>query len=99
MRRIILLTIAVLALAVSTALAQGAFPKKIALPNAFAPEGIEVGNGSTVYVGSVGTGAVWVGNLRTGAGRILVEGAPNLRSGSRAPVSAMHSSTTRGRVR
>jgi sugar lactone lactonase YvrE len=80
MRRIILLAIAVLALAGSTALAQGAFPKKIALPNAFAPEGIEVGNGHTVYVGSVGTGAVWVGDLRTGAGRILVEGAPNVRS-------------------
>ena len=80
MRRIILLAIAVLALAGSTALAQGAFPKKIALPNAFAPEGIEVGNGHTVYAGSVGTGAVWVGDLRTGAGRILVEGAPNVRS-------------------
>ena len=64
MRRIILLAIAVLALVGSTALAQGAFPKKIALPNAFAPEGIEVGNGHTVYVGSVGTGAVWVGDLR-----------------------------------
>ena len=80
MRRLILLTIAVLALAASGALAQGAFPKKIALPNGFAPEGIEVGNGNTVYVGSVGTGAVWVGNLRTGSGRILVAGAPNVRS-------------------
>ena len=47
---------------------------------AFAPEGIEIGNGNTVYVGSVGTGAIWVGDLRTGAGRILVEGAPNVRS-------------------
>ncbi|HYK07109.1 MAG TPA: hypothetical protein VEW11_05015 [Gaiellaceae bacterium] len=80
MRRIILLAIAVLALAGSTALAQGAFPKKIALPNAWAPEGIEVGNGHTVYVGSVGNGGIWVGNLRTGAGRILVEGAPGVRS-------------------
>jgi sugar lactone lactonase YvrE len=80
MRRVILLLSALLLLGASAALAQGAFPKKIALPNGFAPEGIEVGNGNTVYVGSVGSGAVWVGNLRTGSGRILVEGAPNVRS-------------------
>jgi sugar lactone lactonase YvrE len=80
MRRVILLLCALLLLGASAALAQGAFPKKIALPNGFAPEGIEIGNGNTVYVGSVGTGAVWVGNLRTGSGRILVAGAPNVRS-------------------
>jgi sugar lactone lactonase YvrE len=80
MRRVILLLCALLLLGASAALAQGAFPKKIALPNGFAPEGIEVGNGNTAYVGSVGTGAVWVGNLRTGSGRILVAGAPNVRS-------------------
>ena len=80
MRRVILLLSALLLLGASAALAQGTFPKKIALPNAFAPEGIEVGNGNTVYVGSVGTGAVWVGNLRTGSGRILVAGAPNVRA-------------------
>jgi sugar lactone lactonase YvrE len=80
MRRKILSTIAVLAVAASSALAHGGFPTKIALPNAFAPEGIEIGNGNTVYVGSVGTGAIWVGDLRTGAGRILVDGAPNVRS-------------------
>ncbi len=80
MRRIILSTIAVLAVAASSALAHGGFPTKIALPNGFAPEGIEIGNGNTVYVGSVGTGAIWVGDLRTGAGRILVDGAPNVRS-------------------
>ena len=44
------------------------------------PRGSRSGTGNTVYVGSVGTGAVWVGDLRTGAGRILVEGAPNVRS-------------------
>jgi sugar lactone lactonase YvrE len=80
MRRVILLLCALLLLGASATLAQGAFPKKIALPNGFAPEGIEVANGNTVYVGSVGTGAVWVGNLRTGSGRILVAGAPNVRS-------------------
>ncbi len=80
MRRIILSTIAVLAAGGFVALAHGGFPTKIALPNGFAPEGIEIGNGNTVYVGSVGTGAIWVGDLRTGAGRILVDGAPNVRS-------------------
>jgi sugar lactone lactonase YvrE len=80
MHRVILLLSAVLLLGASAALAQDTFPEKIALPNGFAPEGIEVGNGNTVYVGSVGTGAVWVGDLRTGSGQILVEGAPNVRS-------------------
>ena len=80
MRRVILLLTATLALGASAALAQGVYPKKIALPNAFAPEGIEIGNGNTFYVGSVGSGAVYVGNLRTGAGRLLVEGAPNVRA-------------------
>ena len=80
MRRFIILLGALLLLGASAALAQGTFPKKIALPNAWAPEGIEVGNGHTVYVGSVGSGGIWVGNLRTGAGRILVEGAPGVRS-------------------
>ena len=79
MRRLILLLSAVLLLGASAAVAQNAFPSKIALPNGFAPEGIEIG-GDTFYVGSVGSGAVYVGDLRTGTGRILVEGAPGLRS-------------------
>jgi sugar lactone lactonase YvrE len=75
MRRAILLLTAVLALGASAALAQGVYPKKIALPNAFAPEGIEI-KAKTAYV----TGAIWVGSLRTGEGRLLVEGAPNVTS-------------------
>ena len=79
MRRAILLLTAVLALGASAALAQGVYPKKIALPNAFAPEGIEI-KAKKAYVGSVGTGAIWVANLRTGDGRLLVEGKPNVTS-------------------
>ncbi len=79
MRRI-LLTLVLLALAAPIALAQEAFPKKIALPDGFAPEGLEIGTGSTFYVGSVGTGAVYAGDVRTGSGRILVQGVPNVRS-------------------
>ena len=80
MRRIILLTASLLALAATSATAQNGFPETIALPDGFAPEGIEIGEGNTAYVGSVGSGAVWVGDLHTGAGRILVEGAPGVRS-------------------
>jgi len=78
MRRI-LLTLVLLAVAAPVALAKASFPETVALPNGFAPEGIEI-KGHTAYVGSVGTGAVWVADLRTGAGRPLVEGAPNARS-------------------
>ena len=80
MRRIILVSTAVLALAASAAFAQAVYPKKIALPDGFAPEGLEIGNGNTFYVGSVANGAVRVGNLRTGTTQPLVEGIPNQRS-------------------
>ena len=75
MRKLIVALVALGALAVPVALAQSVFPEKIALPDGFAPEGIEVGLGNTFYTGSVQTGAIWVGNLRTGTGRTLVEGA------------------------
>jgi sugar lactone lactonase YvrE len=54
--------------------AQQAFPEVIQLPRGFQPEGIEVGKGTTFYVGSVANGAIYRGNLRTGAGAILVPG-------------------------
>jgi sugar lactone lactonase YvrE len=50
------------------------FPQVIQLPQGFQPEGIEVGKGTTFYVGSRVTGAVYRGNLRTGTGAILVAG-------------------------
>ncbi len=80
MRRVILLTVAMLAVGASAAFAQDTYPKKIALPNGFAPEGLESGFKNTFYVGSVGTGAVRIGDLRTGQTRPLVDGAPNVRS-------------------
>ena len=78
MRRL-LLTLVLLALAAPVALAQATFPETIALPNGFAPEGIEI-KGDTVYVGSVGSGAIWAGDLRTGHGDVIVPGAPGTRS-------------------
>src|SRR4030095_15744234 len=49
-----------------------AFPDVIALPNGFRPEGIASGNGTTFYVGSISTGAVYRGDLQTGEGSVLV---------------------------
>lgn len=50
------------------------FPARINLPNGWAPEGITAGRGTTVFVGSLATGAVWKGNVRTGLGQVLVPG-------------------------
>ena len=74
MRKLIVALVALGALAVSGASAQSAFPEKIALPDRFAPEGIEIALGNTFWVGSRETGAIYTGSLRTGAGRILVQG-------------------------
>jgi sugar lactone lactonase YvrE len=68
---------AVLALTVAAAPAsagEAAFPKRIALPNGFQPEGISTA-GQQFYVGSIPTGAIYRGSLRTGQGAILVPSA------------------------
>jgi len=48
------------------------FPQVIQLPIGFRPEGIEVGRGTTFYVGSVANGAIYQGDLRTGTGNASV---------------------------
>jgi hypothetical protein len=75
MRKLIVVLAVLGSLAVPVALAQSTFPEKIPLPDGFAPEGIEIALGNTFYTGSRETGAIYTGNLRTGAGRILVQGA------------------------
>jgi sugar lactone lactonase YvrE len=52
------------------------FPQVIQLPTGFRPEGIEVGKGTTFYVGSVANGAIYRGDLRTGLGTTFIDGAP-----------------------
>jgi sugar lactone lactonase YvrE len=47
----------------------------IALPNGFQPEGIAIGNGTTFYVGSIPTGAIYRGDLRTGKGAVFIGGS------------------------
>jgi len=48
------------------------FPDTIPLPNGFRPEGIASGEGSTFYVGSIPTGAVFRGNVKTGEGEVFI---------------------------
>ena len=61
----------------TAAVAKATFPETISLPNGFRPEGVSIGNGSTFYVGSIPTGAIYRGDLRTGEGGVLVPGAPD----------------------
>ncbi len=49
------------------------FPGVLALPNGFAADGITFGPGTTFYVGSLTTGAVWRGDALSGAGAVLVQ--------------------------
>jgi hypothetical protein len=70
MRRIHLL-VALVGLALALPLAAtsaNSFPARIDLPDGWQPEGIAIGRGTTVYVGSIPTGRIWRGNLRTGQG-------------------------------
>ena len=77
-RRLALLALALGALLVTAAplAAERPFPETIALPNGFAPEGIAVGRGDTFFVGSIPTGAIYRGSLRTGEGAVLVPASP-----------------------
>jgi streptogramin lyase len=79
-RRFVVLFIAVLAFVLAPWPAAAAppdknFPARIDLPNGFAPEGIESGRGTSVFVGSLIDGAIWRGDVRTGSGAVLADGA------------------------
>jgi hypothetical protein len=74
MRRLTVLAVAA-AFSVPVALAADRpFPDVVQLPPGFQPEGIAIGRGTTFYVGSIPTGAVFRGDLRTGTGAVLVTG-------------------------
>lgn len=96
MRRFAFLLIALLVAAAPAAVAQkdkkkrGQGPETIALPTGWAPEGIAKGPGNTIFVGSIPTGAVWAGNVKTG------EGAPRVpaREG-RAAIGLKYDSPTK----
>src|SRR5215208_1818587 len=71
-RSFLILLVFVMAIALMAAAPAKAFPDVIPLPNGFQPEGIAVGKGHTFYVGSIPTGAIYSGDLRTGEGDVLV---------------------------
>ena len=71
-RWILVLLLLILSASLIAAAPAQVFPDEIALPDGFRPEGIAVGKGSTFYVGSIGSGAVYRGDLRTGEGAIFV---------------------------
>src|SRR5690349_3031471 len=81
MRTLVVLSVSLLlgasvASTVTAGPVQRPFPEVIELPDGWQPEGIAIGPGSTVYSGSLATGAIWKGDLRSGDGGILVPGAP-----------------------
>jgi hypothetical protein len=63
---------------------KGHGPTVIELPRNFNPEGITTAGRHTFFVGSRVTGAIYRGSLRTGEGRILVEGGPEAMNDDRA---------------
>lgn len=71
---LVLLLLSALSLSLIGSASIKQFPEVVPLPNGFQPEGIAVGNGSTFFVGSIPTGAVYKGDLRTGEGQVLVPG-------------------------
>jgi len=62
---LLLLTLAAVAAAGTQAASEQTFPATIRLPDGIQPEGIAIA-GTTFYVGSIPTGAVYRGDLRTG---------------------------------
>jgi sugar lactone lactonase YvrE len=70
--RLLALLAVLLLSAAAPAPATTSWPETIPLPTGFQPEGIDIGNGHSFYVGSIPTGAVYRGDLRTGTGAVLV---------------------------
>lgn len=72
-RRRVLSAFLLIVLSLPMIAASATFPDVIPLPNGFAPEGIASGKGTTFYVGSIPTGAIYRGDFATGTGEILVQ--------------------------
>jgi sugar lactone lactonase YvrE len=71
-RMLVSLLLLVLSFTLVGNVAAAPFPETIPLPNGFQPEGIASGTGTTFYVGSIPTGAIYQGDYLTGEGEILV---------------------------
>jgi hypothetical protein len=75
-RRVLVLLVLAAVAALPTTAGAATFPDTIRLPDGWQPEGIASGRGTSLYVGSIPTGAVWKGDARTGRGDVLVAGQP-----------------------
>ena len=71
-RKLTATTVAMLAVASGVAAAAPSYPSTIALPRGFQPEGISI-RANTFYVGSIPTGSIYRGNLRTGTGSVFIQ--------------------------
>lgn len=72
-RSLIVLLLLALSVTMIAATSAQTFPNSIPLPDGFQPEGIAVGRGSTFYVGSIPTGDIYRGDLRTGEGEVFID--------------------------
>jgi hypothetical protein len=80
MRRVLAFVMVLLAPLLITAPAQAKpFPASVPLPVDFQPEGLAIGPGSTFYVGSLRTGDIYRGDLRSGQGSLFID-APDGRT-------------------
>jgi sugar lactone lactonase YvrE len=80
LRRLLILLVLAAVAAVPATASAGALPETIRLPDGWQPEGIASGRGTSLYVGSIPTGAVWKGDAKTGEGDVLVPGRPGERN-------------------
>jgi sugar lactone lactonase YvrE len=71
-RKLLATAVVMLAVASGVAAAAPSYPATIALPRAFQPEGIAI-RANTFYVGSIPTGSIYRGNLRTGTGSVFIQ--------------------------
>ena len=79
-RRLLVLLVLGTILVVPATAGASTFPDTIRLPDGWQPEGIASGRGTSLYVGSIPTGAVWKGDARTGEGDVLVPPRPGERN-------------------
>jgi hypothetical protein len=75
-RHLVVVVMIAVSCAMSAPAAAASFPDSIPLPVDFAPEGIATGTGSTFYAGSLTTGDIFRGDLRSGAGGIFIDAPP-----------------------
>jgi sugar lactone lactonase YvrE len=71
-RRVVILLLIALAALLPGAATAKSFPETIRLPDGFQPEGIASAGGTSLFVGSIPTGAVWAGDARSGRGAVRV---------------------------